>query len=184
MSDLGPFVAAALRDRVVQELLEENKQLRRERNEKSMIRVTGRSGTPVYYEDLVTNGANFNEAQGRSCWVLVLPTRKNAGGSEIGVSQETFRNDLEIRLGRVVLRKNGLESNGAERCECEWNGNEFSCYIVCGPVLMIYGESKNRQVHELLDPETALDSEDIIIRGVVFRKYYMGNANSMIRLQI
>lgn len=145
-----------------------------------MIRITGRNGTPIYYEDLVTNGANFDKAHAHSCWVLGLPTRKNAGGSEIGVSRETFQNDLEIQLGRVVLRKNGLEPNGAERCEFEWNanGNGFSCYIVCSPVLMIYGELKNRGVQgsQISNPERLMELEDIIIRGVVIRKFYIGNA--------
>ena len=53
MSDLAPFVAAALRDRTVTELFDENQKLREEINKINkhnlrVIRVTGPGGSPVY----------------------------------------------------------------------------------------------------------------------------------------
>ena len=52
MSDLAPFVAAALGDKVVAELKDENKRLKQENSrlqrEKGRLEITGRHGTPVY----------------------------------------------------------------------------------------------------------------------------------------
>lgn len=49
MSDLAPFVAAALRDKVVNDIQEENKKLMElYANRAKQVRVTGAHGTPVY----------------------------------------------------------------------------------------------------------------------------------------
>ena len=73
MSDLGPFVAAALRDRAVQELIDENNRLREELRslkDELMFRITGENGVPVYYEELVTNGESMgNNRYISSCLV-------------------------------------------------------------------------------------------------------------------
>jgi hypothetical protein len=48
MSDLAPFVAAALRDKVVQDLMEENKALRQKLQFARRVEITGPGGTPVH----------------------------------------------------------------------------------------------------------------------------------------
>lgn len=60
MSDLAPFVAAALRDKTVAELEEENRQLRQqletERHEAQIVTITGPRGSPVYAQGCFQNG--------------------------------------------------------------------------------------------------------------------------------
>jgi|AntRauTorckE5430_2_1112549.scaffolds.fasta_scaffold10727_2 hypothetical protein len=48
MSELAPFVAACIRDKVVLDLLEENKMLRKLIEKYHSVRLTGSSGYPVY----------------------------------------------------------------------------------------------------------------------------------------
>lgn len=112
MSDLAPFVAAALRDRVVQELMEENRELKQTNqglrqelcDDRFKLQITGRNGTPVYgwsYLDIAAKNmkksAKARVLEGRTHQLrfrlkdsCLIPWRK-------------FENDLEIRLGKVVL---------------------------------------------------------------------------------
>ncbi|KAL9186932.1 hypothetical protein ACHAXT_010652 [Thalassiosira profunda] len=48
MSDLAPFVAATLRDKVVTELLEENQKLREKEHAGEYVEITGPNREPVY----------------------------------------------------------------------------------------------------------------------------------------
>ena len=48
MSDLAPFVAAAIRDKVVVELKEENDRLRQQLRELRRVEITGTGGSPIY----------------------------------------------------------------------------------------------------------------------------------------
>lgn len=48
MSDLAPFVAAAITDKVVLDLMEENKRLRKVIEHYNVVNVTGPSGLPIY----------------------------------------------------------------------------------------------------------------------------------------
>lgn len=48
MSDLAPFVAATLRDKVLSELLEENRKLREEKHSLEYVEITGPNREPVY----------------------------------------------------------------------------------------------------------------------------------------
>ena len=108
MSDLALFVAAVLRDRTVQDLLDE---INRLRVESLTLRITGRDGTPVFYEVLVTNGRTryLDDERLRE---ITFPARNDASGNTVtsgnyfGVPFHTFQNDLEFRLGGIVLRKN------------------------------------------------------------------------------
>jgi len=62
MSGFAQFVAAALKDRALQDLLDENEKLVQENNrlrDQSMVRITGSNGTPVYYENSLANGFSY-----------------------------------------------------------------------------------------------------------------------------
>lgn len=50
MSDLGPFVAAHLRDKVIADLMHENKQLKIQLDCARKVSITGPGGSPVYAE--------------------------------------------------------------------------------------------------------------------------------------
>ena len=56
MSDLGPFVAAHLRDKVITDLLKENKQIKTQLNSARRIAITGPGGSPVYAEEDFSRG--------------------------------------------------------------------------------------------------------------------------------
>ena len=50
MTDLASFVAATIRDKVVLDLMEENKRLRKVIEQYHSVDITGPSGTPVYFK--------------------------------------------------------------------------------------------------------------------------------------
>jgi hypothetical protein len=56
MSDLGPFVAAHLRDKVIADLLQENKKLKIQLGSARKISITGPGGSPVYAEKDFSEG--------------------------------------------------------------------------------------------------------------------------------
>ncbi|CAB9526095.1 expressed unknown protein [Seminavis robusta] len=70
MSDLAPFVAAALKDKVVAELLEENRRLKRQVDSFQRVRITGKNGFPVYAEHDFALGKPTDHGW----WVVRLPT--------------------------------------------------------------------------------------------------------------
>ena len=49
MSDLGQFVAATIRDKVILELLHENKKLKGLLRQHSQVEICGTNGHPVYF---------------------------------------------------------------------------------------------------------------------------------------
>jgi len=69
MSDLAPFVAAALRDKVVAELLEENQRLKGQVKSFQRVRITGKNGFPIYAQQDFTTGKPTDHGW----WVVRLP---------------------------------------------------------------------------------------------------------------
>ena len=55
MSDLAPFVAATLKDKVVTDLHEENKQLRAEKHASQLVEITCPKRHPVYAQGHLKN---------------------------------------------------------------------------------------------------------------------------------
>lgn len=180
MSDLAPFVAAALRD-LLQELMDENNQLRQEKRNRSMIRITGRNGTPVYYENSVTNGrGSLNRRGGDGLWVVDLPTRKDASGNSFGLPWKIFQK-LEISLGGVVLRET---SNNLEHFSM--NDDMLHLYFDYGHAFQVVGQltstvpEDSRETNGSVDSsylERIVDSVDvrIHIHKVLFRKSYISD---------
>lgn len=56
MSDLAPFVASVLRDKVISELLDQNEKLRHQMTLSGILQITGRDGYPVYAEASLNEG--------------------------------------------------------------------------------------------------------------------------------
>ena len=107
MSDLGPFVAAHLRDKIVADLLEENKKLKLQLNRARRILITGPGGSPVYAEEDFSNGrydplvmpgewweVPFSKEPGRQpeicCTLSVLPSCEVRIGNFIRIKVEDF----------------------------------------------------------------------------------------------
>ena len=55
MSDLAPFVAAALKDKTVVDLKQENDELRELIDKQLVVKVTGENGSPIRYEGSLKN---------------------------------------------------------------------------------------------------------------------------------
>lgn len=86
MSDLAPFVAAALRDKVMHELCEENKKLREETKKLKegtsywTLRCIDRKGSPVYATENLSQADVLDllrkcERDEHTCQVLVMPMK-------------------------------------------------------------------------------------------------------------
>lgn len=60
MSDMGPLVAAHLRDKVIADLLEENQRLKSKMLKARRIAITGPNGSPIYAEEDFGNGLHNN----------------------------------------------------------------------------------------------------------------------------
>lgn len=73
MSDLAPFVASTIRDKVVADLLEENKLLKEQLASFRRIRITGRGGEPLYAEQDFSLGKSSDHGW----WIVRLPVWNN-----------------------------------------------------------------------------------------------------------
>ncbi len=60
MTDLAPFVAATIRDKVVLDLMEENKRLRKVIEQYHSVDITGPSGTPLYFQSRLNDHIHFD----------------------------------------------------------------------------------------------------------------------------
>jgi len=110
MSDLAPFVAAAIKDRAMLELIAENKRLkeenetkrlREEKEERLKVRITGKNGAPIYHEVSLLGGKkiDFDEFFGCAAWEIDLPAHNDINGDEIG-----FVQDFELWFGGNLLK--------------------------------------------------------------------------------
>ena len=57
-SDIAPFVAAVLRDEVVDEMIKENNELK---SRQFLVQITGINGTPIHYKGSMKNGGRCGE---------------------------------------------------------------------------------------------------------------------------
>ena len=100
MSDLAPFVAAAIRDKSVEELQKENDRLQKENErlrEMLSVQITGPEGTPVYsHAQLATDGflQDYDDWEG---WVV------NFREEDLLPCVAEDLNAIEIRVGGVVI---------------------------------------------------------------------------------
>lgn len=90
MSDLAPFVAAALKDKTVIDLLEENQKLRQNLAKTRVVEVTGPGGSPVYAKGKMNQGEC---TAGGENWTVYL-----VQGSPCPLDQLST---MEIRLGGI-----------------------------------------------------------------------------------
>jgi hypothetical protein len=97
MSDLAPFVAATLRDKVVQDLMEENEAMQKQIRQSRSVEITGPGGSPVY------SRAQFDE-DGYYCndpvlWEVAFPGTQNLS------CPLSILEGIEVRLGGVLQAK-------------------------------------------------------------------------------
>jgi len=74
MSDLGPFVAAHLRDKVIADLLQENEKLKAQLRCARRIAITGPGGSPVYVQTDFSKGRYDPSEQSGEWWEVPFTT--------------------------------------------------------------------------------------------------------------
>jgi hypothetical protein len=154
MSDLAPFVAAVLRDEVVDDLKQENENLRRKLRLCRAVTISGPQGTPVYAEGQFEEG---NTAPNPNLWRVPLTKIQPCPLSELM--------NIEIRLGNNLARnfrdtgsKAGFiddNANDEDRSWIEGSGGEINfCFgghlwlaVQVGPSL---SETKYHEIRDQL----------------------------------
>jgi len=97
MSDLAPFVAATIRDKVVMDLKEENDKLREQLRQRWAIEISGAEGTPVYAT------GQFDQGEAKDTfWVINL--------SEVQPCPLSALEDVQITVGGIMKAVLGNDS--------------------------------------------------------------------------
>jgi hypothetical protein len=196
MSDLAPFMAAALRDRVIQEMMDEirdlketNQVLRQELRDDSLkLQVTGRNGSPVYgwrYLDDATKKVKESDATGLKD--STTPLIGFVLNDNCFMPWRTFENDLEIRLGKVVLMHHqsvnvlasdnfrveaGVPSGGRKEFWIKYN--ESPIWGITGELEPSRGGGNNRNpLRELSNMEQMVVSRDARVKKIQFSYAYI-----------
>ena len=130
MSDLAPFVAACIRDKVVLDLLEENERLRAviEKYECNAVEVTGASGFPVYSSGQFNGDASYELCS--EMWHVSLDQK-------VGCKLDELLN--------VAIRKSGAVTKLIDLEECSgfvdtFSGNESAAVVLTAGVGIAYIE--------------------------------------------
>uniref|UniRef100_A0A7R9ZU92 Uncharacterized protein n=1 Tax=Pseudo-nitzschia arenysensis TaxID=697910 RepID=A0A7R9ZU92_9STRA len=110
MSDLAPFVASVLRDRTMVEMIAEMEKLKRLVEDRLKVQITGRKGSPVYFEGSLKNG--YTSHRGRCFEVMFddhddqdTPTSTTKNPSHGRVLKLKAFSDIEIRLGGIIIQR-------------------------------------------------------------------------------
>ncbi len=120
MSDLAPFVASVLRDRTMVQMIADMEKLKCLVEDRLEVQITGRNGSPVYFEGSLKNG--YTSHRGR-CYEVMFDddddnddtTTTTTKSSVSNPSPGRFLrldalNGIEIRLGGVIIQRLDLHS--------------------------------------------------------------------------
>lgn len=105
MSDLGPFVAAHLRDKVIADLLHENTQLKMQLGSARKIAITGPGGSPVYAEKDFSKGRYDPNIMPGEWWEV--PLASQPGQLPANSCTLSIVPSCELRIGSFVKIKLG-----------------------------------------------------------------------------
>ncbi len=118
MSDLAPFVASILRDKTVTEMMAEMEKLKRLVEDRLQVQITGRKGSPVYFEGSLKNG--YTSHRGRCFEVMFDDHDEDTATCNRSSTTKTPSNGrvlklkaltvLEIRLGGVIVQRLDLQN--------------------------------------------------------------------------
>ena len=126
ISDLAPFVAAVLKDKTVTDLTRENEELREREEERLLVEITGRGGTPVYYQTSLKDGKTHPFES--DLWNVCFKQKKNENGEDIVLPLNLIKN-LEIRLGGIVVSDMKYLSTDIEGGGCTFSDNEENSQV-------------------------------------------------------
>lgn len=119
MSDLGPLVATVLRDRAVLEMMAEMKKLKSLVDDRLKVQITGKKGSPVYFEGSLKDG--YTSHRGRCFEVMFHDDDTDGDDADSTASTSTENSssrlrlplsafiDIEVRLGGVTIQRLGLQ---------------------------------------------------------------------------
>jgi hypothetical protein len=105
MSDLGPFVAAHLRDKVVADLLQENQELKIQLDSARRISITGPGGSPVYAEEDFSKGRYDATVMPGEWWEVPFADQPGQR-TDVCCTLSTL-DTCEVRIGSFVKLKVG-----------------------------------------------------------------------------
>ena len=127
MSDLAPFVAATLRDKVIADLQSEIEQLKaqsqRERDRSQAVEITGPRGNPVYSQATFRSG-NYDHSP--ELWkVEFVPPREPQQQSACTLAE---LGDMEVRIGGICKARlaNGIVEGFVNDLNNNFNPQEKS----------------------------------------------------------
>ena len=99
MSDLAPFVAAALRDKVVKELMEENQAIRKQLQQARRVEITGPGGAPVHAQAQFDDNGSYS-VNNPNLWAV-----KFSEGKQLLPCPLSALEGIEIRVGGILKAK-------------------------------------------------------------------------------
>ena len=112
-SDLAPFVAAVLRDEVVDEMKNEIDELRSTLTEyvdKSLlVQIMGMDGTPIHYEESFKNAERYDDDQIGDDISLYFANEGRGDDITTGGFPLSSLNEIVIRLGGVVVQRFNID---------------------------------------------------------------------------
>ncbi|OEU14383.1 hypothetical protein FRACYDRAFT_240923 [Fragilariopsis cylindrus CCMP1102] len=127
ISDLAPFVAAVLKDKTVTDLTRENEELRQREEERLLVEITGRGGTPVHYQASLKDGHPHPWLSDR--WIVNFEQKEeNENGEDVDLPLSVVGN-LEVRLGGIVVSDMRDLSNDIEDDGCTFSDHEEDSQI-------------------------------------------------------
>ena len=201
--DLAPFVAAVFEDGAVAGLLQENDELKsrltESKNERLVVQVTGKNGSPIHYEGSLKNAKRFGNDIGTDGLVVISLYFDN--GSSHDLTTDGFPlsslNQIEIRLGGVVVQRINIddlnitfvdhsdEENRLEYITLHNNINRRPngsgpislMHGIIGPLPLGWGQrhtggddiALTDLLEEVADENNELTPQTLIINGLVFR---------------
>jgi hypothetical protein len=95
MSDLAPFVAAALRDKVINDLMEENQAIRKQLQQARRVEITGPGGAPVYAHAQFDDDGDYDDNP--NLWNVKFPE-----GKQLLSCPLSALDGIEIRVGGIL----------------------------------------------------------------------------------
>jgi len=193
ISDLVPLVAAVLKDQAV---TDENKELRQQLNdqiyERLLVQITGKGGTPVYYQASLKDGGT---ACADSLWMVGFEKKIDTNFGEDIIVPINLINELELRLGghiflfmRIALAKTDCCNDDIDEMvnEPQMGGIHFEENMMCcvhgkiGPILHsdYIDLDGSMEIPELIGfaENNGNQLQDLIITAVEFDKETFGDS--------
>ena len=207
-SDLARFVAAVLRDEVVDELIKENNELKSRENKHLLVQITGPNGTPIHYEGSFKNAEPQYSDFGTDGfpYTVGIGLRFVYDGTTDGFPLSSI-GEIEIRSGGVVVQRfniddltiqfvqDGYDEENPMQCIALHN-NIYHRRHLSGPILCVDGKigplplgwGQNRRAMLLTDffelvadENNGLTPQTLIIEGLLFDEKDIAGLMSVIR---